>query len=93
MTVLAAEIQKLICYTDQTEIVQKDVDDVVVPVVEAAIFDITKDIGAKNLEERSKNFKIYFGRIQSPLPLMRLLADKCDNLWCKNSNGTWKRAV
>lgn len=50
MTILAAELQKLICYSDQPEIVRKDIDDVVIPVMEAAIFDITKDIGRKDFD-------------------------------------------
>lgn len=50
MTVLAAELQKLMCYSDQPELVKKDIDDVVIPVMEAAIFDITKDIGKKEFD-------------------------------------------
>lgn len=50
MTVLAAELQKLMCYTDQPQITRRDIDDVVIPVMEAAIFDITRDIGAKNFD-------------------------------------------
>lgn len=50
MTTLAAELGKLSCYTDQPEICRKDIDDVVIPVLEAQIFDITKDIGRKDFD-------------------------------------------
>ena len=50
MTTLAAELQKLISYTDQQTITRNDVDAVVIPVMEAVIFDITKDIGKKNFD-------------------------------------------
>lgn len=50
MTTLAAELNKLCAYTDQPEICRKDIDDVVIPVLEAAVFDITKDIGAKDFD-------------------------------------------
>ena len=51
MTTMAAELQKLMSYTDQAEITRKDIDDVVIPVVEAEVYKITKDIGGKNFDE------------------------------------------
>ena len=50
MTILAAELQKLIYYTDQQVITKNDVDAVVIPVMEAAVFDITREIGRKNFD-------------------------------------------
>ena len=50
MTVLAAELQKLMSYTDQQEITRNDIDAVVIPVMEAAVFDITGDLGRKDFE-------------------------------------------
>ncbi len=50
MTTMAAEINKLLCYTDQPEITRYDIDQVVIPVLEAAIFDITNDIGNKDFD-------------------------------------------
>ena len=50
MTTLAAELNKLVAYTDQPEICRKDIYDVVIPVLEAAVFDITKDIGRKDFD-------------------------------------------
>ena len=45
MTTLSAELQKLLCYTDQTEICRQDIDEVVIPVLEAVVFRLTDDIG------------------------------------------------
>ena len=50
MTTIAAELNKLTAYTDQPQICRKDIDDVVIPVLEAAVFSITKDIGAKDFD-------------------------------------------
>lgn len=50
MTGIAAEISKLLAYTDQPQICRKDIDDVVIPVLEAAVFEITRDIGGKNFD-------------------------------------------
>lgn len=57
MTTMNAELNKLIHYTDQTEITRDDIDQVVIPVLEAAIFDITKDIGKKDFD--SALLKLY----------------------------------
>lgn len=50
MTVLAAELDKLIHFTDQPEVTRYDIDQVVIPVLEAAIFDITRDIGNRDFD-------------------------------------------
>lgn len=50
MTVLAAELDKLVHFTDQTEVTRYDIDQVVIPVLEAAIFDITRDIGNRDFD-------------------------------------------
>lgn len=50
MTTLAGELQKLINFTDQEEITRYDIDQVVIPVLEAAIFDITRDIGNRDFD-------------------------------------------
>ncbi len=50
MTVLNAELDKLVHFTDQEEVTRYDIDQVVIPVLEAAIFDITKDIGNKDFD-------------------------------------------
>lgn len=57
MTTLAAELQKLICFTDQEEITRYDIDQVVIPVLEAAIFDITRDIGNRDFDSALQKLK------------------------------------
>lgn len=60
MTVLGAELQKLMVYTDQHEVKKQDIDDVVIPVLEAMIFDITRLIG-------NRSFDAAMGKIQNLL--------------------------
>jgi DNA polymerase-3 subunit delta len=50
MWTMASELGKLSAYTDQPSICKKDIDDVVIPVLEAQIFDITRDIGSRNFD-------------------------------------------
>ena len=50
MTILSAELQKLLSYSDQPTLTKNDVDAVVIPVMEAAIFDITRTIGRRDFD-------------------------------------------
>ncbi len=47
---MAGELSKLICYSDQPVLTPGGSDAVVIPVLEAAIFDITRDIGTRNFD-------------------------------------------
>lgn len=67
MTTLHSEIQKLLHYTDQPEIHKQDIDDVVIPVLEAAIFDITKDIGARNFDGALKKLETLLRQDTEPI--------------------------
>ena len=51
MTTLSAEIQKLLCYTDREEICRQDIDEVVIPVLEAVVFRLTDDIGSGQYDQ------------------------------------------
>lgn len=48
MTTLNAELEKLVCYSEQEEITRADIDAVVIPVLEAAIYQLTDDILKKD---------------------------------------------
>lgn len=48
MTTLNAELEKLMCYSEQPEITKADIDAIVIPVLEAAIYQITDDILKKD---------------------------------------------
>lgn len=48
MTTLNAELEKLMCYTEEPEIQRADIDAIVIPVLEAAIYQLTDDILKKD---------------------------------------------
>lgn len=50
MTTLNAELEKLICYSEESEITREDIDAIVIPVLEAAIYQITDDILKKDFD-------------------------------------------
>jgi DNA polymerase-3 subunit delta len=82
MTVLAAELQKLICYTDQPQITRKDIDDVVIPVMEAAIFDITKDIGRKNFDAALQKLRDLLRQDTEPISINAVIGRQLRQLYC-----------
>ncbi len=50
MTTLNAELEKLMCYTEGAEITREDIDAIVIPVLEAAIYQLTDDILKKDFD-------------------------------------------
>ena len=81
MTILAAELEKLLCYTDQPEIVKKDIDDVVIPVMEAAIFDITKDVGAKNFDRALQKLRDLLRQDTEPIAVNAVIGRQLRQLY------------
>lgn len=81
MTILAAELQKLMCYTDQPEITRKDIDDVVIPVMEAAVFDITRDIGKKNFDGALQKLQTLFRQEAEPIAVCAVIGRQLRQLY------------
>ncbi len=73
MTTMYAELQKLIHYTDQPEITRYDVDQVVIPVLEAAVFDITRDIGNKNFDSALGKVKDLLRQDTEPIAINAII--------------------
>ena len=73
MTVLSAELSKLVCYSDQHELTKNDIDDVVIPVLEAAIFDITKDIGARNFDSALERMRDLLRQDTEPIMIAAVI--------------------
>ena len=69
MTTLAAEIDKLLSFTDQEEITRYDIDQVVIPVLEAAVFDITKDISNKDFDSALVKLKDLMRQDAEPIAI------------------------
>ncbi len=81
MTVLAAELQKLMCYTDQPQITRHDIDAVVIPVMEAAIFDITKDIGSKNFDGALRKLRDLLRQDTEPIAINAVIGRQLRQLY------------
>lgn len=81
MTILAAELQKLMCYTDQREICRKDIDDVVIPVMEAAIFDITKDISKKDFDSALLKLQTLLRQDEEPISVNAVIGRQLRQLY------------
>lgn len=73
MTTLAAELTKLICYSDQPELRQADIDAVVIPVLEAVVFDITKDIGAKDFDSALQKLRDLLRQDTEPIMIAAVI--------------------
>ena len=81
MTTLNAEIQKLMAYSDQPEITKFDVDSVVIPVVEAVIFDITRDIGAKNFQGALEKLRDLLRQDAEPIAINAIIGRQLRQLY------------
>ena len=69
MTTLAAELDKLMCFTDQEEITRYDIDQVVIPVLEAMVFDITKDIFNRDFDSAMVKLKNLLQQDEEPIAI------------------------
>lgn len=69
MTILAAEMDKLVCYTDQPQITRFDIDEVVIPVMEAVVFDITTDIGRRDFDAALQKLKDLLRQENEPISI------------------------
>ncbi len=81
MTVLAAELEKLLCYSDQAELTRHDIDAVVIPVMEAAIFDITKDIGARRFDAALQKLRDLLRQDTEPIAINAVIGRQLRQLY------------
>ena len=73
MSALAGELSKLICYSDQPVLTRADIDAVVIPVLEAAIFDITRDIGTRNYDNALQKMKDLLRQDTEPIVIAAVI--------------------
>jgi len=81
MTVMAAELEKLVHFTDQTEITKYDIDQVVIPVLEAAIFDITKAIGDKDFDSALLKLKDLLRQDTEPIVINAVIGKQMRQMY------------
>lgn len=81
MTVMAAELEKLVHFTDQTEITRYDIDQVVIPVLEAAIFDITRAIGDKDFDSALLKLKDLLRQDTEPIVINAVIGKQLRQMY------------
>lgn len=81
MANLRSEIPKLCSYTDQAQITQSDIDAVVVPVLEARIFDLTNYIGSGNFDDALRLLQELLQQDTEPIPVCALIGQQMRQLY------------
>ena len=76
MTTLAAELQKLLSYSDQPAITRNDIDAVVIPVVDAAIFEITRAIGRQDFDGAMQKLRALLRQDVEPIVINAALGQQ-----------------
>ena len=82
MTILAAEIDKLLSYSDQPAITRHDIDAVVIPVMEAAIFDITGEIGKRNFDGALQKLRNLLRQDTEPIAINAVIGRQLRQMYC-----------
>lgn len=70
MTALAAEIEKIASYAEETRITKEDIDAVVEPVLDAAVFDITDAFAAGDFSRALEKLRTVLRMQQEPIPVL-----------------------
>jgi DNA polymerase-3 subunit delta len=81
MWTISGELGKLSVYTDQPSICRKDIDDVVIPVLEARIFDITKDIGNRNFDEALQKLQDLLRQDTEPIAICAVIGKQLREMY------------
>ena len=81
MTTLSAEIEKLVRYSDQPVLTRHDIDAVVITVMEAAVFDITRDIGSRNFDGALQKLQNLFRQDTEPISVNAVIGRQLRQLY------------
>ena len=81
MTILVSELEKLMRFSDQPVLTKYDIDAVVIPVMEAAIFDITKDVGRKNFDSALLRLRDLLRQDTDPIAITAVLGQQMRRLY------------
>lgn len=81
MTTLNAELEKLMCYTEHSEITRQDIDAIVIPVLEAAIYNITDDIVKKNFGSALQRLQTLLRQEYEPIAINSAIGSQLQQLY------------
>ena len=81
MTALLSEIEKIAAYAQQTEITRADIDAVVVPVLEAYVFDMTDAVASGRYESALQTLQTLFQMQEEPIALLGALGTQMRRIY------------
>lgn len=80
MTTLESELQKLTAYAQGREITRADIDAVVIPVLDAQVFEITDAISAGNYDQALGTLRLLLGMQQEPILILAAIGSQMRRL-------------
>jgi len=81
MTALAAEIEKLAAFAAGSTITQQDITSVVIPVLDAEVFDLTDAISEGNYEKALLKLRTLLQMQEEPIPLLGAIGGQMRRLF------------
>lgn len=81
MTTLASELDKLTAYAAGHEITMQDIDAVVIPVLDAQVFDMTDAIAAGNFAKALEVLHLLLSMQQEPIPILAAIGSQMRRLY------------
>lgn len=81
MTVLSGEIAKIAAYASGTEITEQDISAVVIPVLDAQVFDLTDAIAEGDYEKALGKLRTLIQLQQESIPLLAAIGGQMRRLW------------
>ena len=81
MTTLASELDKLTAYAAGHEITIQDIDAVVIPVLDAQVFDMTDAIAAGNFAKALEVLHLLLSMQQEPIPILAAIGSQMRRLY------------
>ena len=74
MTALKPEIEKIAAFAPGDEVTRQDIDAVVIPVLDAQVFQITDELASRNFPGALSRLQVIFQMQQEPIPVLAAIA-------------------
>lgn len=74
MTALKPEIDKIAAFAAGDEITRQDIDAVVIPVLDAQVFQITDELASRNFAKALSRLQVLFQMQEEPIPVLAAIA-------------------
>jgi len=80
MTALKPEIEKIAAFAAGDEITRQDIDAVVIPVLDAQVFQITDELASRNFAGALSRLQVIFQMQEEPIPVLAAIASNLRRL-------------